>query len=59
MDTMKELVKCKNVRLLGMWTDPEGVYGSIPIFELDELPCEEWNKLARKKAQKIEMETLP
>ena len=40
---MKELLNCKNVKFLGMWTDPDGVYGRIPIFEIDEPSREEWN----------------
>ena len=46
---MEELLKCKNVKLLGMWTDPKGVYGKIPIFEINEPSAEEWNAKARRQ----------
>ena len=43
---MDELLLCKNVQFLGMWTDPYGEYGTIPMLEIEELTCAEWNRRA-------------
>lgn len=53
---MQDLLKCKNVKFLGMWTDPDGTYGRIPIFEIDEPSCEDWNKKAKELRERHENE---
>lgn len=53
---MRELLNCKNVKFLGMWTDPDGVYGRIPIFEIDEPSREVWNKKAKELREHHENE---
>lgn len=48
-----ELANCKNVKLLGLWDDPEGKYPTMPIFELREETAEEWNAKVRKKQKEV------
>ena len=43
-----ELAACKNVKFLGIWEDPEGVYPSMPMFEMSDEPAEVWNQRARE-----------
>ena len=42
------LKTCKNVRALGMWIDPEGMYPPMPLFELEEMSAETWNAHGKK-----------
>lgn len=51
-ETMKLLMGCKNVKVLGMWHDPEGVYPPMPIFELTEPSVEELNRRAEEQRRK-------
>lgn len=46
---MKNLLDCANVTFVGLWEDPDGVYGTIPMFELSDLMPEEWNALGRSE----------
>ena len=54
MDALKELLKCKNVKPLGLWKDPEGKYPPIPVFELTDPTADEWNARARELDQRRE-----
>ena len=46
---MQQLLSCKNVSLIGVWSDPKGVYGKIPVFEINEPTAEEWNEMCRRQ----------
>ena len=51
---MNELLKCKNVTFVGLWEDPEGIFGTLPVFELNEPSPEEWNADCERRRQAAE-----
>lgn len=51
---MKELLNCKNVKILGMWKDPEGKFSPMPLFEINEDSAEEWNRKVREREKRHE-----
>lgn len=55
---MERLLSCKNVSFLGLWEDPEGVYPTMPLFELREDSVEEWNKKVIEQRRKNEQKNL-
>lgn len=48
---MKKLLDCVNVTFLGLWKDPDGFFGTIPLFELTDPAPEEWNALGHSVAR--------
>ena len=41
--------RCKNIRFVGEWTDPDGRYPAMPLFEMADETPEEWNAKVRKE----------
>lgn len=53
MENLYELLKgCKNIRVLGVYEDPEGKYPPMPLFELVEETAEEWNRQCEEQRRK-------
>ena len=45
---MKTLLDCANVTFVGLWKDTDGVYGTMPLYEISDQTPEEWAALGRR-----------
>lgn len=52
MNINELLLNCKNIKVLGVYKDPDGAYPDMPLFELSEETPEEWNKKCERQRRK-------